>query len=469
MSLHRAVAHGTMVQIVGKAISTILGFVAIALLTRSLGTEQFGWYITATSFLQFIGVLSDFGFVLTTSNMLSEGRFARGPLLNTIFTWRATTALIFQGLAPIVFLFFPFPAQIKWAVAIISISFFFQALNQVFIGLYREQMRIFIAMMGEVIGRIALVAGIVLVAAGQSEFLWMMGAVSFATLFSTLYYWYYAPPLRLSFDKTITTALFAKIWPISVAVIFNSLYFQAGRVLLPLYISQTEVGLFGAALRVYDIVVQVAALIMGIVMPLITFAWARQLKQEFKERLQLSLNLMALLLIPMITGLFMLATPLMTFVGGYDFSASGPMLSLISIALFGVTFGMTFGHVALAINRQRSVLWIYVSDAVISFAAFLYVIPRFGWQGAAIIMIFSEIYAGLLLTIATLRYAQVTPSFNTFIKIVMASAGMGAVLYFVSFLPLLANILTGFTVYGLLVFGFRVVSWEQIRALVART
>ncbi|OGH69081.1 MAG: hypothetical protein A3D53_02410 [Candidatus Magasanikbacteria bacterium RIFCSPHIGHO2_02_FULL_45_10] len=463
MSLHRAVAQGTIIQIVGKAISTLLGFVAIALLTRTLGTEQFGWYITASSFLQFVGVLSDFGFVLTTSNMLSEGQFERSRLFNTIFTWRGITAFIFQVLGPLVFLFFPFQSEIKWAVAIMSASFFFQSLNQVFVGLYREQLRIGVAVMGEIASRVALVTGVALVAAGHNGFLWMMGAVSIASLLSTVYYWLYAPTIHWSTDRAISAAILAKMWPVATAVIFNSLYFQAGRIILPFYISQTEVGLFGAAIRVYDIVVQMAALIMGILMPLLTFAWARQLKNDFKERLQLSLNLMSVLLVPLIVGLIVLARPLMILVAGTNFTASGDMLAIIGIALFGVTFGMTFGHVALTINRQRSVLWIYISDAFISFLAFLYVIPHYGWRGAAIIMIFSELYAGTLITIVTLRYAKTIPSFVAFFKIVLASAIMGAVLYLTTSLPLFVAIVLGIITYAVLIMGLRVMTWERVR------
>jgi len=57
---------------VGKAISTALGLAAVMIMTRSLGVEKFGWYATTVGFLQFVGILSDFSFMLNTGNMLSE-------------------------------------------------------------------------------------------------------------------------------------------------------------------------------------------------------------------------------------------------------------------------------------------------------------------------------------------------------------------------------------------------------------
>lgn len=468
MSLTRTVAHGTIIQVTGKIISTLLGFVAIALMTRSLGAEQFGWYITASSFLQFVGVLSDFGFTVTTSNMLSEPTFGRSKLLSTIFTWRFITAFIFHGIAPIVFLFFPFAPVIKVAAVIMSASFFFQALNQVFIGLYREQLRMVVAIMGEVVGRVALVFGVALVAAGQSGFLWMMAVISVASLLSTIYFWYYAPPIRFSLDKTIGKALFKKIWPTATAVIFNSLYYQAGRMLLPFYISQTEVGLFGAATRVFDIVVQISALIMGILMPLVTFAWARGQKQDFAERMQLSLTGLSLIILPIIVGMIVLAEPLMVLVAGSDFRVSGLMLQWIGFALFGSCLGMVFGHIALATNHQRSVLWIYISDALISLPAFLIALSLFGWRGAAGVIIFSELYAGVLLTYVTVRLAGAQPSFTPFFKILLACAGMVGVLYLLPPIPLLASVVLGAISYSAFILIFRVISLRTLKLIFSR-
>ena len=50
MSLKRVIAHNTLIQIVGKTISVLLGLLAVAIMTRSLGVEQFGWYVTAAGF-----------------------------------------------------------------------------------------------------------------------------------------------------------------------------------------------------------------------------------------------------------------------------------------------------------------------------------------------------------------------------------------------------------------------------------
>lgn len=113
MSQTKQIYQNTLIQLVGKIISTILGLAVVAIMTRSLGVEKFGWYVTATGFLQFIGIFCDFGFTVVSANMLSRPDFDKKSLFNNLFTWRLITALVFQGLFPIAIMFFPYPIKLN--------------------------------------------------------------------------------------------------------------------------------------------------------------------------------------------------------------------------------------------------------------------------------------------------------------------------------------------------------------------
>jgi len=465
MSLTRKIAHNTLIQLVGKIISTGLGIAAVAIMTRALGTEKFGWYITATGFLQFVGILSDFGFTVTTSNMLAETGFGKQKVLDTLFTWRFLTALVFQGLAPLIFLFFPYRAEIKIAVAITSVSFFALTVIQVFVGYYRERLRLAVVVIGDILSRVILVAGVGLVALKHWGFLPIMVVISLASLATMIYYWWKIEQVRLAIDWKISRVLFTKIWPTAISVICNACYLQADRVILPLFVAQTTVGLYGASYRVLDIVIQVAALIMGMIMPLITYAWSRGLKKEFAARYQLGFDLLALLLLPMIAGIALLATPIMQLIAGRAFAPAGPILRLLSVSIFGTCFGMIFGHVALAINRQREALWIYFSDAVLSLIGYWIFIPRYGVFGAIGVTIFSEFYAGIGLTILTVYYVGLAPRLGAFFKIVLASLFMGAVLYLLPPYNVLLRIVIGGASYTAAILALRVISRQTIREI----
>ena len=466
MSLTRSIAKNTTIQIVGKSVSTLLGLIAVAIMTRALGVEKFGWYVTATGFLQFIGIFSDFGFTIITAKMLSEPEFEKRQLLNNLFTWRFITALFFQGLAPLLILLFPYPVEVKIAVAIMSLSFFAISLNNIFIGYCQSTLKMSIQITGEILSRIALVIGLILIASKNYGFLPAMGIITLASIIYTFYLWLKSPGVKFAIDSVISKTIFNKIWPTAIAVIFNTFYLQGDRVILPLYVSQTDVGLYGAAYRILDIITQSVAMIMGIMMPLVAFAWSRNLTEEFKKRYQTSLDLVALLLIPMMVGIVVLATPIMVLVGGPEFAGSGRILQFLSIAIIGISFGNIFGYIAIAINRQRQTLWIYISDAVLTTIAYFIFIPRYGIYGAAGVSIFSELYAGLLLMLLSNHYANFTPRFKALGKIILASAIMGIAIYKLQPANIVFSIILGVAVYTVLILLFKVVSKETIKEIV---
>lgn len=467
MSLTRTIAHNTAIQVVGKAVSTLLGLVTVAIMTRYLGAEHFGWYITASGFLQFIGIVSDFGFTVTISNMLAERVYDKQTILNTTLTWRLITAAIFNGAAPLIILFFPYPVEIKLAVAILAVSFFVTALNQVFIGYYRERLQMMIATIGEVVGRVILVVGIWLMTLGHFGFLPIMASIAVAAIATTGYLWFHLKPIRLAIDRDVSRALLHKMWPTAISVICNACYLQADRVILPLYASQTVVGLYGAAYRVLDVVIQVAALIMGMIMPLITFAWSRKNTAEFKQRYQLGFDVLILLLLPMVVGIFVLSQPILRLIAGNSFLEGGDYLRYLSLSIFGTCFGMIFGHIALAINRQKEALWVYGTDAILSLISYFYFISHYGVWGAIGVTLFAELYAGLGLTLLTIRYSGVTPQLTSFLKILVASILMGLVLYSLPDIPLLLAIALGGVVYAFLIILLRVISPATIQELVS--
>ncbi|PIT88609.1 MAG: hypothetical protein COU29_02440 [Candidatus Magasanikbacteria bacterium CG10_big_fil_rev_8_21_14_0_10_36_32] len=465
MSQTKQIAHNTFAQIAGKAISTILGLVAIAIMTRSLGVEQFGWYATAIGFLQFIGILSDFGFTVTSAKMLSEPAFDKKKLLNNLFTWRFVTTIIFQGIGPLTILLFPYPPQIKLAVAILSISYISASLNQIFIAFYQTRLQTHIQAIAEVISRMVLVTGIALMSVGHLGFLPIMGAVALAAFFNTGYLWWKSEPIRLQTNKDITFAILKKIWPTALAVIFNCIYLQGDRFILPLFVSQTDVGFYGAAYRVLDIAIQVAAMIMGIMMPLITFGWSRNLKPEFEKQCQRSFDLMSLLLIPMIAGIFVLAVPLMNFIAGENFAISGNILRILIISVIGVSFGMVFGHMALSIDRQKNALWIYITDAILSLAGYLIFIPRYGIYGAAYVTIFSELYAGFFLAWLVIHYSGFRPQLFTLFKILISSLVMALVVYWLQPLNIILSIFVGTFIYAILAIVLRFFSPQTLKEI----
>ena len=416
MSLTRQIAHNTITQLIGKIISTLLGLITIGLMTRYLGVEKFGWYITTIAFLQFIGIMTDFGAIVVTAQMLSEPFHDKTKLFKNLFTLRFFTALLFFALAPFIALFFPYPPEVKLAIIIASLSYFTIQINQVFVGLFQTKLKMHIYAISEVAGRIVLVLGVWLLIKIDAGFLLIIAAILAASIIQTMIIWYKArqeTAIGFDFDFKIWKDIITKMWPIALAIIFNAVYLKGDLIFLSIYSSQADVGLYGAAYRVLDVITQSAMMIMGTLMPLLAFAWSRQQKNEFKKYYQQAFDIMMLFAIPMMFGAITLSKKIMQFIAGPDFAESEKILSILAIAVFGVFLGAVFGHTAVAINRQKETLWIYISNAIITLIGYLIFIPIYGMLGAAWMSVFSELYAGILLFFTISHYSQEKINFKT--------------------------------------------------------
>lgn len=471
MSTTRKIAHNTAIQISGKAVSTLLGLIAIGMMTRYLGQEQFGWYVTAISFLQFIGIVIDFGLIPVTAQMMSEPRFDKTKLFQNLLGFRFISAIFFLGIAPMLVFFFPYPIEVKLAVAIMTVSFLGTAMNQVFTGFYQYKLKMHVQAIGEVLGRLTLVGGLWLLIANQASFLSVMGIVVLASMVYTAFMWtgagtFSRPSFR--FDWEIYKAIFTKSWPIAISIIFNVVYLKGDVILLSLFRAQTEVGIYGAAYRVVDILTQTAMLLMGLMLPLLTYAWSNSNQTLFKRRYQQSFDAMMMFGIPVVVGTLVLAKPIMTFVAGDAFAGSAKALAILSIAVGAVYFGAVFGHLAVAINKQKQTMWVYISGAILTLIGYLIFIPRYGMIGAAWMSVFSEVYVGLLLVLVVRRFIKEKISLLTFAKICISAAIMGLAIAKFPDLHVLINVVLGGVIYALLLFLTGAISKQTLREVFVR-
>lgn len=471
MSTTRKIAHNTIIQIVGKIVSTIIGLISIGILTRYLGTEQFGWYTTAISFLQFVGILIDFGMTPVSAQMLSEVDTKKhNRLFQNLLGFRFVTAFIFLGIAPLVALLFPYPPQVKMAIAFMTISFLAIAMNQVFVGFYQKHLAMHLQVLGEFINRIALLAGLWLFTSFGASFLPLMGVVTFASVAYTIALWFFARRLArptFAFDWPVWKSIMTKMWPIAISIIFNVVYLRGDLLILSWHFPQTAVGIYGAAYRVIDILTQTAMMLMGVILPLLSYSWAQGLKDKFSAQFQQAFDAMMLFGIPMTVATMLLADKIMILVAGPEFAASGAPLRILALTVFAVYIGAIYGHTAVAINKQKQTMWVYMSCAVITLTAYFLLIPIYGMPAAAWLTVFSEIYVGIFLMLTVHRYLENTLQLKTFSKIIFATAVMGATLFLLRELHIIILVLIGSGVYGGTLLLVKAVSKETIQEIIS--
>ncbi|MFH1173495.1 MAG: flippase [bacterium] len=433
MSFTRKVAHNTIYQAVGKIIATILGVLAIAMMTRYLGQTGFGQYSTIIAFLQFFGIMVDMGLTLITVQMISSPGADEPKIIGNLFTLRFFSAVVFLALAPVIALLTPYPAIIKIGIALTAFHFLLISMTQILIGVFQRHLSTGRAAIAEVIGRIFLLVGIGLAIYLGQGILWIMGAVILGSLANFLAGWWLSIKfvrIKFLFDWPIWKKIITLAWPVGISIIFNLIYLKADTLILSFLRPANEVGLYGAPYRVLEILVTFPYMFVGLVMPALTYNWAQNQPADFKKIIQKSFDLLSLLAVPLMVGTYFLGRPIMTLVAGPEFLISGDILKILMVACCVIFLGVLFGHAVVAINKQKQMIFGYLATAVVALIGYLIFIPKYSYWGAAWMTVVSESMIALITFLVVYKYTKIAPNLKVLGKAILASLIMALPLYF---------------------------------------
>ncbi len=470
MNLASKVALNTVIQLFSKIVSIALGLATIAIMTRYLGQDGFGQYTTVITFLSFFAVAADLGLTLVTVQMISQPDADQDAILSNLFSLRLFSALALLIIAPLSIWFLPYENSIKIGVAIATASFLFPALNQILVGLFQKTLRLDKVSLAEIFSRIVLFVGTwVSIKAdwGLNGILW--ASVASAASSFLLHYLFSLKLARISinFNWEIWRDIIRHSWPIGLTIVFNLVYLRADTLILSLFRSSNEVGIYGATYKVIDVLITIPFIFAGIVLPIMTAGW-RNDKRQFERVLQKSFDLMAILAIPLFFGAQFLADRLMTLVAGSDFAASGPVLRILILAASIIFVGTMFSHAVIAVDKQRKIIGAYFFVAITALIGYLILIPRYSYFGAAWMTIYSELSIALASGWLVWRTSAFYPDFRIAGRALLACLPMSAWLLYAGNLNLWLVITIACLIYFVALYLIKGITRQDVLTLMAR-
>ncbi|MFA4954614.1 MAG: flippase [Patescibacteria group bacterium] len=471
MSETRLLAWNTAAQALGKVISTALGVVVVGLMTRLLGQSGFGMYTTAVAFFQIFALMLDLGINVMLVQMLGEragDKAYEDRAVSATFTFRILTALILLSAAPLVGLFLDYPWALKLALFAIWGSFFSSALNQIVIGAQQRHLKMKMVAVAEVVGRVVLLAGVLLAYYlhwGLVPLALIISIAGFANLALNLLAARHFASFKWNWDPAFWKILISRAWPIGLSILFNLIYFKADTLVLSYVRPFTEVGVYGAAYRVLEILVTLPFMYSGVLLPMIANAWAKQDRARFQQLMRNSYTAMTLLAAPMLAGTFVLGERIMTFVAGPDFTASGGVLKILMLAVAIIFFGTVSSHAVVALDAQRRAIPLYVVTALVTLAGYIIFIPQYGMWAAAWLTVGSECAVALGTTLLSLHLSQTRLDWSPIIKSLLCAAAMALAIQPLKAAWLPLPIFAGAAIYIILTLVTGVVSRQALKEL----
>ena len=467
----RAVGRNTIVQFIGKIFSTVLGFATSVLILRYLHPEGNGQYTTAMAYLGFLSVVADLGLYLILVRDINKPGANAERIVGNLLALRWVSALvILLGGAAIVSLF-GFSHQENIAVLIGTGSFIAVAATQLLVGVFQSKLAMIYVAVGELIGRTVLLGVTWWVVARSGSLYAIMAAVVISTIANFIYVWWSARRfihIRLHFDWAYWRSTLRDTLPIAISIVLNLIYFRADTIILRMSQGTYDVGLYGAAYKVLEILNTFPLMFVGLLLPALGAAFASNDHSTFQRIFQKGFDLLLMAVLPLIIGGCFLAVPILTLIGGHEYAPAAPVFRMLLVAVGALFLNSLSGHTVTIINRQRQMVWAYLSVAVIGLATYLILIPRISLYGAATGTIVSESLTAILGYMVVLRAMRFRLQFQLVGKTLLAAAMMVILFYLLRYRSAWVAAVVASAGYLAMIFLSRAVSPRYVKELFGR-
>lgn len=460
--LAKKIAINTIVSAVARVAGTVLALVTIGLITRYLTKIEWGEYSIMLTFGGIFAVLADLGLYQLLVREISRPGADEQKVASNIFTIRLLSGFFIFAAAPLAAYFFPYSGQAKLGILLGMAAFWFLANSQVLMGLFQKHLQMERVAMAEVLGRLVQLGLVWFFIQRGYGFFYIVAALSLsgAVNFVLIFFWArrYCD-LKLTWDLTYWKYVFKQGYSLAIASILVMIYFSSDSLFLSILKPAADVGAYRLPYKILESLIFFPAMFVGLIMPLLSrFAPSDPLK--FKEVWQRGQDVLIALALPLVAGTLVLSPVIIDLLGGGKYSESGVILNILIVAVGIIFLGTLFSYILIALEKQKSLLWISGVGAVFNVVANLIFIPRYSYLAAATTTVLTEALVTILMAGVIFYFFHWLPSFKIIFKSLAASFLMVIFLVFLAGYNLAILIVGALVVYFAALYFLR--GWPQV-------
>lgn len=473
-SITGKVAFNTLVQVAGKVIVFASAVVLTSILTRFLGQEGYGDYTIVFAYLGVATLFIDFGIQTIAVREVSLGKHGMEEMVRNVFTLKALSAAWVLLLWNLLIFLLPYSRVVKFGVLIASLGAWLGAMGVPPAVVFQARLQMHYVVIMEVLARLvtlvlsALLVFVHPVSRGNqvSVFYALIAVNVVASGLSVLAGYGFLYPMRVkaTFNTDLIRRVLSQAIPLAMVIVLSEALFRLDTIILSVLRPSSEVGLYGLAHKVLDLVRVFPGLFMASVFPILS-SYVESDKPRFALAVQKSFDLMVVTGIPMVAGGLLLAPGIIHLLGGEDFAGSIlPLQILIWAALFNFITSV-FTYVMISQGHQDRVLWVSLLGTALSISLGLVFIPLHGYLAAAVVTTFAEFVRLLCLGYLAFQGEEKSLSLGIIPKAILASLIMTV---FLILLPgnILTDIVSGAIFYFLALYSLRGFDKETIALLI---
>ena len=382
--LGRRLLRNMTMQSGSQGIGIVLGLVTTGVLVRHLGTESFGGFTYLFSFIYIFLALSDLGTTMTLVREIAQTPARTVEMVQNVLGLRLVLAIASVLVGWLVIALVPLPAAYKLSVRVFLLILPIQAFATPAVIL-QAQLRVGQGSLVEMANRLTGFTLMMLSVWSGHGLLFVtlslvVGELVGAAAMCGLTYRVVRPWPR--FDVAVWSRVLRVSLPLSGNSLLIAMLNKFDSLMLQALGNLTQVGHYGMAYRLPNLIERVPTLAMSTLFPVMSQLALRD-PVALRRLYRRTLGWLLLLVVPILIGVVALAPVIVRVWFGADSAPVAPLLRVVILSTGLVYLGISAGNLLVALSLAKANFYIVAVATVVNLALNLVWIPRFGAMGAA--------------------------------------------------------------------------------------
>lgn len=401
----KTIATSLGVQYLGRIAGLGISLASMSLLTRHLGVTGFGEYTAALAIASLVLAFSDFGFFWSTIHTFMD-RTDRLEAVRDILGIRTLTTLALIVLSVLFVQLGHFSPGVKQAYLLLSLFIFGNSVNNILVAVYQAEYRMVWPTLIELASRGVNLAFIGYGVATGRGLIWFIIGACASTLFNMGANWFGLlrkhPPIWPRLKGIAWRKYYDSVLLMGLMALFSALYYRVDMVVLSWMKDETDVGIYGAAYKIVELVIMAQGLFLASLFPLLVSKF-KESETAFTAFVRQAIIILSALGAPLcIFGIF-LAREVVGIIGGPTYVAASTisyhgtaittpiaLMILLSFTLVAYLTG-TFTSAILATGAVSHLVKANILATVLNLGFNLWLIPRYSYLAAASVTLGTEL------------------------------------------------------------------------------
>ncbi len=381
----------TFYQVAGKILTSFLGLLVTAIITRYFSKNTFGEYSLAFTIANFAFIFADFGLAALLIREIAAKRKDLFYIAES-FTFRLFLSVGILIVTNIAVQFLPYSQTVKIGVAIASFGSFFLLLSSIIWAVFQAELRfdkLTIAQVSTSIVNFILVVFALLSKLAMLDFIFFSSLSTAIGFLLSLRFLPYKGKL-LAVHIPSLKRIFLDVWPFGISLIVSTGYFKVDSLILSYYYnpaSSYDFSYYTIAYKAFEVMTVFGGFFVQALYPYICkIIDTKHFVQDF---FRYSIYTCGIASIGFLL-LFVFAKPIIFVLGPTTYAPAIPSLQILSLGAAITVLGGYFSSIAAAANKQYRLLQFSVAAFILNVVINLFIIPRYSFIGASWITVLTQ-------------------------------------------------------------------------------